>query len=98
MPGILLVLHVLMQPAVWQPTTVAVKYSYGQGLPGHGLILMLTILAGGYLLLCVPTIADLVVARMRAGAAESTVVLWLLRGLLLALLYIAAFGALSRFG
>lgn len=97
-PPIALMLYVLSQPAAWHPATVAVKYSYRSGLPAHGLILMLSIAAGGYLLLCVPAVADLVAASLRAGPGESAVVVWLLRCGLLALLYLSAFGALSRFG
>ena len=98
MPGLALALYVLMQPAAWQPAVVAVKYSYKQGLPAHGIILALLIATGGYLLLCVPAIADLVGSSLRVGEAESAVVLWFVRGGLLLLLYLTVFGALSRFG
>lgn len=97
-PAIALLVYVLMQPAAWQPATLAVKYSYRLGLPAHGLILMLVIAASAYLLLCVPAVAELVAAAMRAGPTESALAVWLMRCGLLALLYLSAFGALSRFG
>ena len=98
MPAIAVALYVLMQPAAWHPAVIAVKYSYKQGLPAHGIILALFIAAGGYLLLCVPAIGDLLGSSLRAGEAESAVVVWFVRGGLLLLLYLTAFGALSRFG